>query len=175
MITVDQAKQMAKSLRATLAARGVEMTHSAALETVAAQLGHADWNTAAARLVPSEGIRFTRTIPVLRSFDEAKAREFYCDFLGFSVQFEHRFHPGAPLYLEVARAGMQLHLSEHHGDASPGSTVFVWMEGIADFHAELLARNYKNNRPGLEKAPWGDEATVHDPFGNRIRFCEKRE
>ena len=30
--------------------------------------------------------------PVLRIFDEAKAREFYVDFLGFSVQL------GAPLW-----------------------------------------------------------------------------
>ena len=28
-------------------------------------------------------------IPILRSFDEAKAREFYVDFLGFEVVFAH--------------------------------------------------------------------------------------
>ena len=36
-----------------------------------------------------------RTVPVLRSFDEAKAREFYVDFLGFTVEWEHRFEPGS--------------------------------------------------------------------------------
>ena len=30
-------------------------------------------------------ITHVRTIPILRSFDEAKAREFYLDFLGFGV------------------------------------------------------------------------------------------
>ncbi|MBK4215191.1 VOC family protein [Paracoccus caeni] len=119
-----------------------------------------------------EGIAFLRGIPVLRSFDEKKAREFYCDFLGFEVQFEHRFAPDLPLYLEVERAGLKLHLSEHHGDASPGSTVFVWMTGIRDYHAELLGKRYTYNRPGLEKAPWGEEMQVSDPFGNRVRFCE---
>jgi hypothetical protein len=29
--------------------------------------------------------------PVLRCFDEAKTREFYLDFLGFKVDWEHRF------------------------------------------------------------------------------------
>lgn len=120
-------------------------------------------------------IVFQRAIPVLRSFDETKAREFYCDFLGFQVQFEHRFAPDLPLYLEVERAGLKLHLSEHHGDASPGSTVFVWMDGIRDFHAELLGKQYRYNRPGVEKAPWGDEMQVSDPFGNRIRFCERSD
>ncbi|WP_323715676.1 glyoxalase superfamily protein [Paracoccus aminovorans] len=115
---------------------------------------------------------FQGAIPVLRSFDEAKAREFYCGFLGFSVGFEHRFAPGMPLYFEVERAGLKLHISEHHGDATPGSTVFVWMQGIEALHAELTARNYANNRPGIETAPWGRELQVIDPFGNRIRFCE---
>jgi len=41
---------------------------------------------------------------VLRSFDEAKAREFYVDFLGFTVDWEHRFEPGMPLYMQVSRA-----------------------------------------------------------------------
>jgi hypothetical protein len=43
-----------------------------------------------------------KTTPILRSFDEAKAREFYLDFLGFQVVFEHRFEPGMPLYMGVA-------------------------------------------------------------------------
>lgn len=124
------------------------------------------------RNVAPDGISFTRAIPVLRSFDETKAREFYCDFLGFSVLFQHRFHDHAPLYLGLGRAGLQLHLSEHHGDASPGATVFVPMLGIRALHGELLARQYRYNRPGVENAPWGLEMQVHDPFGNRIRFCE---
>src|SRR6478609_388368 len=87
-------------------------------------------------------IQIQQTIPILRIFDVAKAREFYLDFLGFSVDWEHRFEEGFPLYMQVSRAGMTLHLSEHHGDACPGSTVFVWMEGLGEFHGEITARNY---------------------------------
>ena len=79
-----------------------------------------------------------------------------------------------PLYLVLERSGLQLHLSEHHGDGTPGTIVFVWMEGIEAFHRELLEKHYNYNRPGLEDAPWGREVTVHDPFGNQIRFCEKQ-
>ena len=39
---------------------------------------------------------FTRTIPTLRIFDSAKAREFYVGFPGFKVDFEHRFEPDLP-------------------------------------------------------------------------------
>ena len=41
-------KQQAKRLRTSLAERGVEVTHSEALELVAHQYGARDWNTLAA-------------------------------------------------------------------------------------------------------------------------------
>lgn len=119
-------------------------------------------------------VRFLEAIPILRIFDEAKAREFYCGFLGFEVVFEHRFGPNMPLYMEVQRAGLRLHLSEHHGDATPGSTVFVPMAGVHALQRELAAKDYRYGRPGVESEPWGDVMQVHDPFGNRLRFCERR-
>ncbi len=64
-------------------------------------------------------VTFTSAIPILRMFDERKAREFYIDFLGFSIEFEHRFEADLPLYLGISRNGLNLHLSEHHGDACP--------------------------------------------------------
>ena len=176
MPTIDQAKAMAKRLRAALAAQNIDVSHSATLELVAAELGHDNWNVASAKLDAEpplgDGMRFLRAIPVLRSFDEAKAREFYCDFLGFTVDFEHRFEASLPLYMGVTRAGLTLHLSEHHGDASPGSTVYVPMLGVHALHKELNDKQYGYGRPGLERQPWGDVLTVHDPFGNRIRFSQ---
>lgn len=175
MISIDQAKQMAKQLRTALQAQGQTLAHSAALELVAQQLGYKDWNTAAARLAPANAtprVRFDKPIPILRMFDETKAREFYLGFLGFSVEFEHRFEADLPLYLGIARNGLQLHLSEHHGDASPGSTVFVPMQGIDAMRDELLAKRYGYGRPEIAEQGWGRVLEVHDPFGNRIRFCE---
>src|SRR5687768_5194927 len=90
------------------------------------------------------------TIPILRIFDEAKAREFYVGFLGFQIDWEHRFEDASPLYMQVSRGGCVLHLSEHYGDASPGSTVFVRVTGIDEFHAELAGKRYKYLRPGIE-------------------------
>ena len=62
-------------------------------------------------------------------FDVAKAREFYLGFLGFSVDWEHRFEPELPLYMQVARGDCRLHLSEHHGDGAPGANVRIAIEG----------------------------------------------
>ena len=121
------------------------------------------------------GIAFLETHPVLRIFDEAKAREFYLDWLGFTPDWEHRFAPGMPLYMQVSRAGLALHLSMHHGDGTPGSLVFVRMRGVRELHAELTGRPYPGLRPGLEAQPWGLELTLLDPFGNGLRLCEGPE
>jgi len=113
------------------------------------------------------------TIPLLRIFDVAKAREFYLDYLGFGLDWEHRFDPDAPVYMQVSRAGCVLHLTEHHGDCTPGSTVFVRLTGLEPFHAEITARGYRYLRPGIEVAPWRARVMeVTDPFGNRLRFSE---
>lgn len=175
MLSVEQAKKMAKALRTSLESRQTHIPHATALEIVAQQLGYKDWNTASALLSQAAqppAIQLEKAIPILRMFDEHKAREFYLDFLGFQVEFEHRFEPGMPLYLGINRSGLQLHLSEHHGDASPGATVFVPMHNIEQLRDELLAKQYSYGRPEIMKQDWGQILQVYDPFGNRIRFCQ---
>lgn len=117
----------------------------------------------------------TQAIPILRIFDLARAREFYLDYLGFTVDWEHRFEPDTPVYMQVSLGGLVLHLSEHHGDACPGSTVFVRVRGLREFHNALSAKRYRYMRPGVEPTPWGSLGMeVTDPFGNRLRFDEPR-
>ena len=114
-----------------------------------------------------------QTTPILRIFSVEKAREFYVGFLGFTVDWEHRFEPGLPLYMQVSRQGIVFHISEHHGDGSPGVHVRVDVRGLTAFHGELTGKKYKNNRPGLTRPEWGGtEMTVIDPVGNRITFAE---
>lgn len=121
------------------------------------------------------GSSFEPAIPILRIFSVEKAREFYLDYLGFTVDWEHRFEPGTPLYMQVRRGDLVLHLSEHHGDGAPGIGVFVHMRGLEDFHREISARQYAYLRPGIMPAGWNEKArtmTVTDPFFNRITFAE---
>jgi len=114
-----------------------------------------------------------QTIPLLRIFSVEKAKEFYIDFLGFQVDWEHRFDDHAPVYIQVSRAGCVLHLTEHHGDCCPGSTVFVRMTGLDEFHEEISAKGYGYLRPGVERTFHDSKCMqVTDPFGNRIRFDE---
>ena len=114
-----------------------------------------------------------KATPIFRMFDVAKAREFYLDYLGFSVVFEHRFEDTAPLYMGLSKDGVNLHLSEHHGDCTPGSAIRIEVTGIDDFHSSLQAKNYPYLNPGIEEMPWGSrEVSIKDPFGNRLTFFE---
>lgn len=112
-------------------------------------------------------------IPVLRIFDVAKAREFYLDYLGFTVDWEHRFDPDAPLYMQITRDGLVLHLTEHYGDGTPGTVVFVRVQNLDIYHRELAGRNYRYLRPGVQETGHGSRGMeLTDPFGNRLRFDE---
>jgi catechol 2,3-dioxygenase-like lactoylglutathione lyase family enzyme len=114
-----------------------------------------------------------RTIPILRIFDLAKAKEFYVGFLGFRIDWEHRFEADAPVYIQIARGDLVLHLSEHHGDCCPGGCVYVRTTALDALHREITAKGYRYLRPGIEPTPWGSKLMeVTDPFGNRLRFDE---
>jgi extradiol dioxygenase family protein len=123
----------------------------------------------------SSEIRLESVTPVLRIFDAARAREFYVDFLGFQWDWEQRLFDQAPVYAQVSRAGLVLHLSEHHGDGSPGVALIVAVSDVVAFHRELEARNYTRAVPALTHSEAeGLTLQVFDPFGNRIRFRELR-
>ena len=178
MRSVSDAISMAKSLRASLLLRGMTISHSECLELVTKQFGVDSWNILSATIenqleVPVNRFQFQQTIPILRIFSVDKATEFYLGFPGFQTDWEHRHEDELPLYTQVSRNGMILHLSEHHGDANPGATTVVWMSGLEDFHAEVIGKRYTYNRPSYETTSWGNCVQVTDPFGNGIRFSEK--
>jgi catechol 2,3-dioxygenase-like lactoylglutathione lyase family enzyme len=119
-------------------------------------------------------MKFTSVVPVLRTFDTDKATEFYVDYLGMKVDWEHRYEPGFPLYRQVSRDDFVLHLTEHHGDSTPGAVVYVSMAGTRELHTELLERSsVGHNTPGIDVEDGRIQFSVTDPFGNRLRFGER--
>jgi hypothetical protein len=104
------------------------------------------------RMVPRGRIRFNSVIPVLRIFNIAKADEFYLGFLGFNVDWDHRVDPIAPLCRQISRGNLILHLSEHHGDGSPGIHIRVMMDGAEAFQREISSKDYPYMKP--ETMPW---------------------
>ena len=99
-------------------------------------------------------LNILQTIPILRIFDVTKAKDFYVGFLGFKIDWEHRFESSAPIYMQVSRGNCVLHLTEHHGDCCPGSTVFVRINSLDEFHQEITGKGYRYMRPSIELTPW---------------------
>jgi hypothetical protein len=110
--------------------------------------------------------------PILRSFDEKRAKEFYLGFLGFELLFEARFEPWAPLYMGVKKGDCMLHLSEHYGDGTPGSSIRIPVANVHAYMTELRAKEFGNSRPGEPQLQdWGAwEITIADPASNRLTF-----
>lgn len=110
-------------------------------------------------------------IPLFRIFDYELATAFYVDWLGFRIDWEHRFSSTAPRYLQISRDATVLHLTEHYGDCSPGAKVLIHIDDVEDLHRELSTRPNANMNPSVEDAPWQARILqVTDPFGNRICF-----
>ncbi|MBH0781324.1 VOC family protein [Nocardia sp. NEAU-351] len=118
-------------------------------------------------------MRISAPVPVLRVFDVDKAYEFYRDYLGLDIDWEHRFGPDFPRYAQVSRSGLRLHLSEHHGDGTPGTVVWIPVADVYALQAELAEKEYRYAAPGPpEPGPGGPGFAVTDPFGNVLRFAQ---
>jgi catechol 2,3-dioxygenase-like lactoylglutathione lyase family enzyme len=111
-------------------------------------------------------------IPILRMFAIDRTYEFYLTYLGFKLDWEHRFADDLPLYAQIRRDSVMLHLSEHHGDSTPGSAVLLPVDDIESLHRELQGKLYPYARPGIEETGWGRQMQIADPSGNRLRFCQ---
>lgn len=116
-----------------------------------------------------------QTIPIIRIFDEAKAKDFYIGFLGMNLDWEYRYEPSFPIYMQVSRNNLVFHLSEHSGDGTPGTKIFVNTDSLDNLHQNLIAKEYRYSHPEINTAPWGDRTfEVIDPFGNKILFNERQ-
>ncbi|TVL91575.1 glyoxalase superfamily protein [Streptomyces sp. SAJ15] len=99
-------------------------------------------------------------IPVLHVADAATAVDWYTR-LGFAKEWEHRFEPGFPAFVEVARGKVRLFLSEHRGDARPDTLVYLRVRDVDAVAAEFGVT--------ATEAPWAREVELRDPDGNRLR------
>jgi catechol 2,3-dioxygenase-like lactoylglutathione lyase family enzyme len=114
-------------------------------------------------------------IPLLHVSDSAAARNFYCDHLGFRLEFTHR--PDGvetdPCYMGVSRDGVWLHLSSFSGDGVAGGVANLIVEGVDALHKEFLAKSVPIAVAPVDQT-WGTrEMYVKDADRNCLRFIQQ--
>jgi catechol 2,3-dioxygenase-like lactoylglutathione lyase family enzyme len=157
-----------------------------AQEIIAVENGHESWAALKAVLeaVPREGStagepgvpRLTSAVPLLYVSNVEASADFFCEKLGFDVDF---LHGNPPFYGSVSRDGARLHLRFVHEPAFVAGIVekeqllaaFINVSDVKSLFAEYLEADVTMHSR-LKKEPWGGFGfTVCDPDGNRIYFC----
>ena len=108
-------------------------------------------------------------VPTFRIHDVTQAKAFYIERLGFSLDWEHYYALDAPVYMQVSRDGLILHLSENVR-FKESTIAFVVATGVESFRLDVVSRT-NEPLPELEHTPWGTtQLEIEDPFGNLLRF-----
>lgn len=116
-------------------------------------------------------------IPVLRMLDEEKARSFYLDYLGFQIDWECRFTPDAPVYMQVRLGTALIHLNGHAEDDAPITQVNIQVLGLDNYCEHLIAKGANYPTPCVEDPRYvgrNTDMNIDDPFGNELVFCSQR-
>lgn len=123
-----------------------------------------------------ESLGFGSSIPVLRMLDERRSRAFYLAYLGFEVEWEHRFRPESPkspLYLQVRLGDAVLHLDGHAGEETPTSQVRIPVRELEVYAAHLRQKPPADLKPEAVD-PRGEghntDLNLYDPSGNLLVF-----
>ena len=113
-----------------------------------------------------------KAIPTFGISDYQTANDFYIVLLGFKIDWEHRFGLTDPVYMQISKNGLILHLSENKR-FEKNVIVFVETKKLFDFHNELKDRFPINKLPEILQTNWRTlQLEITDPFGNLLRFNE---
>jgi hypothetical protein len=105
-------------------------------------------------------------VPVLY-VEEAKRAVAWYARLRFVKEWEHRFEPGFPAFVSIARGNVRLYLSEHKDDARPDTLIHLYVNDIDAVSEEFGV-------PVDEQGLAGRECDLVDPDGNRLRVAARR-
>jgi uncharacterized glyoxalase superfamily protein PhnB len=113
-------------------------------------------------------------VPLLHVSNSAAAVAFYCDKLGFKLQFQHR-PEGAeadPCYMGISRDAVWMHLSSFSGDGVAGNVANLMVDDVDTLHKEFVAKGVRIDLAPTDQS-WGTrEMYVKDADGNCLRFID---
>ena len=110
--------------------------------------------------------------PLLHVSNSAVAVKFYCDQLGFKLEFAHRADEklADPCYMGLSRDGVWILVSSFSGDGVAGGVVNFSVEDVDALHKEFIAKGVTIHLEPTDQT-WGTrEMYVKDIDGNCLRF-----
>jgi len=119
---------------------------------------------------------FGSSIPVLRMLSEDESRRFYVEFLGYTIDWEHRFTPDdprSPLYMQIHRGASVIHLNGHADEQTATAEVRIPVADLIGLQNELRDKSGdwptpEAVDPRYEGKP--SDMNIHDPAGNHLVF-----
>ena len=115
-----------------------------------------------------------KVIPSFRITDYTVSKAFYVDQMGFKVDWEHRFEPDFPVFVQITKDDMTLYLTEHTGDCQTGGLIHLFVPNVDEWYDELKIKNDMHiTRPPNEDIEGLRMMTVTDPNGNQLRICTR--
>ena len=112
--------------------------------------------------------------PVLGVSDSKEAEEFYCDKLGFELQFAYRpFRDhDDPCHMGIKRDDAVMRVSSFSGDGVPGTGVIIWTDNVDSLHEEFVSKGVEIDTGPIDQA-WGlREMYVRDADDNKLNFAQ---
>jgi uncharacterized glyoxalase superfamily protein PhnB len=89
------------------------------------------------------------------------------------IEWEHRFKPSLPVFMQISRDGMALFLTEHSGDCPVGGLVHFYVADVDAWYAEFQGKGVAVQEPPSQSVQGLRDMTVVDPDGNKLRFCTR--
>jgi catechol 2,3-dioxygenase-like lactoylglutathione lyase family enzyme len=114
-----------------------------------------------------------RVMPTLRMTDYAKSKQFYVEGLGFQIDWEHRFQPDLPVFVQVSRDGLAFFLTEHRGDCPTGGLVHLYVPDVDAWFSEFQQKGIRIQEPPDEYLQGLRSMTILDPDGNKLHICTR--
>lgn len=114
-----------------------------------------------------------KVCPALCITDYEKSKSFYVDGLGFRIEGEHRFAPHLPVFMTISRDGMSLYLTQHAGDCQPGGLVFLYVEDVDAWYAEITSRGVEAESPPEDFEGKIRDFRVVDLDGNKLDIATR--
>lgn len=131
------------------------------------------------KMLERSGFEIKSSCPILQMLDEDQPKRFYLNYLGFQVDWECRFSPEAPLFMQVRLGVACIHLDGHASSDSPISQINIPVLGLLNYCDHRIAK-----RTGYVTACVVDpgyverdtDMNIEDPFGNLLIFsCQTTE